>query len=60
MADKQVSTWVEMIANLIHDCFLDRSVKIDQNIPQKDNVEALFDAVGRLHEIHSMKADFLT
>ncbi len=59
VADKQITSRLEIAANLVYDCLLNRSVEIDQNITQEDDIKAFFNAIVRHHEVQSMKADFL-
>jgi hypothetical protein len=53
MADKEMSTRLQVSIELVHEPLLSRAVKINHHIPAKDDVEGALDWKLLIHQIQA-------
>jgi hypothetical protein len=59
VTNKQIPAWIELAAHFVHNRFLNVLIEIDEDVAQKDDIEAVFDVIVGRHEIQLVKADCL-
>ena len=55
MADKEMSTRLQVSIELVHEPLLSRTVEIDHHIPAKDEIEGTLDRKLLIHQIQPSK-----